>query len=450
MDRPETRFAWNGDDALAYQVLGGGPTDLIYRQGWASNLELNWEHPTMARFLTRLARSRRLIVTDPRGVGLSERASPHDVWSLETSVDDTSAVLDAVGSDRAAILANNEQAFVACMFAATYPERTAALVLYQASANFTWSSETPWEWTEERWEEQDEFLRSRAYTRDGTREELRDDAPSKVDDPTYVEWRFRYGLFSEAPGHVIASARKYRDTDIRPILTSIQAPTLVLVRPEAGRDDWHDSGRHLASRIPGARLLEIPGRDQHLWLGGQDALHDAIDGFLADVGRERQELDRVLATVLFIDIVGSTALAVELGDRRWRELLERHRGATRALLARFRGVEVDTAGDGFFATFDGPARAVRCATAIVAESRALELPVRAGVHTGEIETVDGKAGGIAVHIGARIGAMAGASEVIASQTVRDLVAGSGLVFEDAGEHELKGVPDRWRLYRVTG
>jgi class 3 adenylate cyclase len=358
--------------------------------------------------------------------------------------------MDAVGSERAALLATNEQSFVACLFAATYPDRVSGLILYQASANFVWSEETPWEWTDEQWQSQDEFLRDRSYTRAGAAESLRSEAPSKADDAAYIDWWFRYGILSEGPGHAVASARKYRDTDIRPILPSIHVPTLVLTRPETGRTDWIDAGRFLAGQIAGARVHEIPGGDEHLWLGGQDALHGAIDGFLADVGRERAELERVLATVVFTDIVDSTAIAASLGDRAWRDLLERHRAGVRALLDRFRGHEVDTAGDGFFATFDGPARALRCAAAIAEHARSLGIAVRSGVHTGECELIGGKASGIAVHIGARIGALAGPSEVLASQTVKDLVAGSGLVFDVAGEHELSGVPDRWRLYRVVG
>jgi class 3 adenylate cyclase len=449
MDRPETRFAWHGNDVLAYQVVGDGPTDLLYRQGWISNVELNWDHPVMARFLRSLARSRRLIVTDPRGTGCSERSSPHDPWPLETSVDDTAVVMDAVGSDRAVILATSEQAMVACMFAATYPDRAAGLVLYQATANFVWSEETPWEWTEEQFEEQHQRMRE-PWTRSVAEADVRSLTSSLAEDPSYIDWWYRYNLLSETAGAGIAASRRYMDTDIRGILPSVHVPTLVLIRPGTSRTDWVESGRYLAAQIAGSRLVEIPGRDDTLWVGEQDALMATIDTFVMDIQRERSDLERVLATVLFADLVASTEIEARLGDRAWGRLVERHHADVRALLARFRGTEVDTAGDSFFATFDGPARAIRCAQAVIEASRPLGLTVRAGLHTGEVETIDGKAGGLAVTIGARVAAAADASEVLVSQTVKDLVAGSGLIFEDAGEHELKGVPDRWRLYRVVG
>ena len=449
MDRPETRFAWSGESALAYQILGESTPDLFYLPGWMSNVELNWDHPTMSRFLRGLARSRRLIMTDPRGVGCSERSSPHDVWPLETVMEDVNVLLDAAGGERVVMFATNQAGFVACMFAATYPERTAALILYDASANYLWSEETPWEYTEERFEQQEEWIRE-PWTRPKALEDIRERAPSMADDRDYVEWWYRYCLLSEAAGSSVASSRKYMDTDVRPILPSIRVPALVLVRPQAygGDPTWVDPARYLAEHIPGARLEELPGRDSSLWVGHQAPVHRAIDAFLGEVRREQSELERVLATVLFTDIVGSTEKAGELGDRSWRELVEHHHAVVRAMLARYKGNEVDTAGDGFFASFDGPARAIRCAQAISDAMRPLGLQIRAGLHTGEVETIDGKVGGIAVVIGARVGALADPSEVFVSQTVKDLVAGSGLTFEDAGEHELKGVPDRWRLYRV--
>lgn len=450
MDRPEIRFAWSGENALAYQVLGEGTPDLLYLPGWISNVELNWDHPTMSRFLRGLARSRRLIVTDPRGVGCSERSSPNDVWPLETIMEDVGILLDAAGSERAVIFATNQAGFVACMFAATYPERTAALILYDASANFLWSEETPWEYTEEQFEQQEEWMRE-PWTRPKAVENVRELAPSMADDRDYVEWWYRYCLLSEGLGSGVAASRKYMYTDVRPVLPSIHVPALVLVRPKAhdGDTTWVDPARYLAEHIPGARLEELPGRDSSLWVGDQAPVHRAIDAFLGEVRRERSELERVLATVLFTDIVGSTEKAGEVGDHVWRELVERHHAGVRALLERYQGVEVDTAGDGFFATFDGPARAIRCARSIVEEVRRLGIEVRVGLHTGECETIDGKVGGIAVNIGARVGAAAGPSEVLVSQTVKDLVAGSGLEFEDRGEHELKGVPDTWHLYRVV-
>jgi len=449
MDRPETQFAWNGDAALAYQVLGEGAPDLVYMAGWISNVELNWDHPMMERFLRGLGRSRRLIVTDARGMGCSERSGPHDVWPLETIMEDVAVVLDVVGSERAVLLANDHLGFVACMFAATYPERTAGVILYEASANYLWSEETPWEYTEEDFQRRAEEWTG--WTRADAREFVREVSPSMADDRTYVDWWYRYTLLSEGLGSGRASLEKYMRTDIRPILPSLHVPALILVRSQARGSDpaWVEPARYLASRIPGARLEELPGTDSPLWIGDQAPVHRAIDAFLGDVRREQSELERVLATVLFTDIVGSTEKTAELGDRAWRELVERHHAAVRALLERYRGTEVDTAGDGFFATFDGPARAIRCARAIVEEVRPLGIEVRAGLHTGECETIDGKVGGMAVNIGARVGAAAEPSEVLVSKTVKDLVAGSGLVFEDRGEHELKGVDDRWRLHRVV-
>ena len=447
-DHPETQFAWNGDAAVAYQVLGEGQPDLVYFQGWISNLELNWEHPIVERFLRGLARSRRLIIVDPRGMGVSERSSPADISPLETIMDDLAVVLDAVGSSATAFLATNELGIVANMFAATYPERTLGVIVFETSANWLWSPETPWEWTEERFAEQEDLFR-RTWSRAAAHEDVRESMPSLAGDHEFVEWWYRYMLLSGTPGYAIASSRKYMRTDIRPLLASIHVPVLVLYRPGNPEPSWEPSARYLADHIAGARLRALPGSDSFIWTGDQAAVLRAVDEFLEATRLEQAELDRVLATVLFVDVVASTETVVASGDRHWRDLLERHRAMVRSLLARYRGIEVDTAGDGFFATFDGPARAIRCARAIAVETAALGIEVRAGVHTGEVEVADGKVAGIAVHIGARVGALAGPSEVLVSQTVRDLVAGSGLAFEDRGEHALKGIPDRWRLYRVV-
>jgi class 3 adenylate cyclase len=449
VERPETRFAWNGSSALAYQIVGSGTPDILYMAGFVSNVELNWDNPAMSRFLRGLSQSRRLIVTDPRGMGCSDRASPNDVWPLETIMDDVAVVLDAVQSERAAIFATGYAAFVAIMFAATYPERTVGIILGNASANSLWSEETPWESTEEQWEE---FThRQRTWSRSDALEHVRALDPSVADDREYVEWFYRYVLLSEGIGAGVEATKKYMDTDVRPILPSVHVPSLVLVRPHAEVVGYPQlqPARYLADRLPGARLQSLPGRDLALFVGDQRPLQEAIDSFLADVTSEHLELDRVVATVLFTDIVGSTQRATELGDRAWRALVEQHHTSVRALLIRFRGVEIDTAGDGFFASFDGPARAIRCARAIVEEVRHLGIEVRAGLHTGECETIDNKLGGVAVHIGARVGSLARPSEVLVSQTVRDLVAGSGLTFEDRGEHELRGIPDKWRLFSVV-
>jgi class 3 adenylate cyclase len=449
VDHPQTHFAWRDDVALAYQVLGEGSPPLLYLQGWPSNVELNWDHPAMARFLRGLARSRRLIVTDPRGSGCSERASPHDVWPLETMMEDVIVVLDAAEIERAALFARHHLGLVACMFAATYPERTTGLILNQTTANFLWSLETPWESNEEWWQryEDDEIRNWGQRSQSNQVVAVRD--PSVAYDRTYLDWWHRYTLLSEAPGSTLAHIRKYIHADVRSILPSIHVPTLVLRRADAKEDSYGPSALFLTERIPGARLCDLPGHDRSPWVGDQEPVLRAIDDFLGEVRREASELERVLATVLFTDIIGSTEKAAELGDSAWRALIERHRARVRTLLARFRGKEVDTAGDGFFATFDGPARAIRCAQAIVEDVRALGLEVRAGLHTGECETIDGKVGGLAVNIGARVGALAGPSELLVSRTVKDLVVGSGLSFAGAGVHALKGVPGDWELYRVV-
>jgi class 3 adenylate cyclase len=272
--------------------------------------------------------------------------------------------------------------------------------------------------------------------------------PSFSSDAAFCEWWFRYRLFSEAAGHAIASARKYKHTDVRPILSSIHVPVLVLHRPDHVEPSWSRSARYLADHIAGASIRELPGSDSMIWTGDPSHVHAAVDDFLDELHREQVELDRVLTTVMFTDIVGATEKAAELGDHGWRDLAQRHHTAVRALIGRYRGVEVDTAGDGFFATFDGPARAIRCAQAIAREVRPLGIEVRAGIHTGEVETINGKAGGMTVHIGARIGAIADRSEILVSRTVIDLVAGAGLQFADRGEHQLKGIPVPWRIYQV--
>jgi pimeloyl-ACP methyl ester carboxylesterase len=399
-DHPETQFAWNGDAAIAYQVLGEGQPDLVYLQGWISNLELNWEHPIVERFLRGLARSRRLIIVDPRGTGVTERCSPADVASLETIMGDIAVVLDAVGSSAAAIPRDERLGMVANMFAATYPERTLGVIVFEASANWLWTAETPWEWTEERFAEQEDWAR-RAWSRAAAREDVRESMPSLADDHGFVEWWYRYLLLSAAPGYAIAVSRKYMRTDIRPILPSIHVPVLVLYRPGNPEPSWEPSARYLADHIVGAKLRELPGSDSYIWTGDQAAVLRAVDEFLEAMRLELAELDRVLATVLFVDVVASTEAVVAFGDHRWRELLERHRAMVRALLARYRGTEVDTAGDGFFATFDGQ-HAIRCARAIAAGRK--PWGSRCGLaSTGEwVRRQEGRRH--RSHIGARVGA----------------------------------------------
>jgi len=442
---PETRYAKTADGVhIAYQVVGDGPVDMVFVMGWVTNVEVMWDDPDFARFLGRLSSFSRLILFDKRGVGLSDRVPEERLPDLETRMDDVRAVMDAVGSERAVVFGVSEGGPMSMVFAATYPERTIALVLYGTQADFTIRQpeykEDPATYlkrTEELW-----------GTVDFARGEIAGwGAPGHESDERLVEWFASYMRKSASPGAAVALERMNRQINATPALASIHVPTLVIARP--GDLDFEIVHvRDMARRIAGARLVELPGRVHLPWVGDPDAIVDEVERFVVALGEVEAELDRMLATVLFTDVVGSSEKAAELGDRRWKELVEEHHRRVRGQLARFRGVEVDTAGDGFFATFDGPARAVRCATSIVDAVASLGIEVRAGVHTGEVQAIDRKVGGMAVVIGARVGASAGASEVLVSQTVKDLVAGSGLSFEDAGEHELKGVPDRWRLYRV--
>jgi class 3 adenylate cyclase/pimeloyl-ACP methyl ester carboxylesterase len=445
VDRTEIRYAWNGEIALAYQIVGAGPLDLLYLQGSISNLEVGWENPAFTRFLRRLAGMTRLIVTDRRGLGCSERFTPADAPPIETLMDDVLAVLDAAGAERPVLLATGDCCFFACPLAATYPDRLLALVLFNPAPTWRRTEETPWGRTEEQLEQSFRWVQANLGNASWTRRAN----PSVGASERELEWFGRYERLAQAPGALYAEARRFAETDVRGVLSSIQVPTLVLHRTANSEEGPVEGGRYVASRIPGATFVELDGGDYWPWIGDHASVIEEIESFLATVREEEADLDRVLSTVLFTDIVGSTEKAVELGDRRWRELVAGHDAAVRALLSRYRGKEVDTAGDGFFATFDGPARAVRCAQAIVEAVKALRLEVRVGLHTGEVEATGNVVRGIAVNIGARIGAKARASEVLVSQTVKDLVAGSGLSFEDRGLHELKGIPDQWHLFAVA-
>jgi class 3 adenylate cyclase/pimeloyl-ACP methyl ester carboxylesterase len=436
-----TRFAWNGDVSLAYQVCGDGPTDLVYLQGFCSNLDVSWESPYLARFLNGLAAHARLIVTDRRGWGCSERFTPGDIPDVDVLTDDILAVMRAVGSERASILATYECAIVASLFAATYPDRVRSLILVDPQITYLPTDDLPWMPSADRWEEQIRLVRETWGTTDWW------DAPSGPE----REWFARYARASVTPGGLAAELRSYLETDIRPVLSTIQVPTLVFVDTDAFPEVPPETGRFVASRIAGARVVEqsSAGGSHFHWYARGDGIVAEVGRFVAEVSREEASFDRVLATVLFTDIVGSTERAAAIGDHRWRELIERHHATVRRLLARYRGTEIDTAGDGFFASFDGPARAVHCATAIVAAVRALGLEVRAGVHTGEVERSGDKIAGLTVNIGARVAGLAGPSEVAVSQTVRDLMVGSDLAFEDRGAHALKGVPGEWRVYAAV-
>jgi class 3 adenylate cyclase/pimeloyl-ACP methyl ester carboxylesterase len=444
--QPETRYARSGEVNVAYQVTGGGPVDIVYVDV-ISHLELRWESPAHAAYLNRLASIGRLITLNQRGTGMSDR--PDGSPTLETRMDDIRAVMDAAGSERAVVFGLGDAGPLCVLFAATYPERTSALVLINSSPRSVRSPELPWLETRAEAERRaDEFERrwgETGYLADF----LRQANPGMTDEE--AELGARLIRLSASPGSAAAYVRANLDTDVCDVLPLVRVPTLVLHRKETAAWDV-GSGRYLADHIAGARFVELPGGEFSPGLGDQETLFAALESFLDNASQSGQweaEPERVLATVLFTDIVGATTRAVELGDRAWRELLARHHEAVRTQLARFRGKEVDTAGDGFFASFDGPARAIACACAIVGAMPELGLAVRAGLHTGECELIDGKAAGIAVHTGARVASNARPGEVLVSSTVKDLVAGSGIAFQDRGLHDLKGIPGEWRLYAVA-
>ena len=446
MRRTDVQFAWSGDVAIAYEVVGDGPIDLVYLPPHVSNLDWQWEFEPYVLFLDRLASFSRLIVIDRRGWGLSDRLTPGSFPPLEVAADDIITVLDAVGSSRTGLFAGAEAGWAAMIAAATHPDRFSALVLYQAGATDLRTEETPWNYSEDEVRAGVEYWR-KAGTRAHTEQWIRECVPSIADDAEAIDWYTKLVRGTIGLGGSLSEFLQYESTDVRAILPAIRVPTLVLYKPE-NETQAPEAGPHLASKIQGAKLVALPGADYLPWFDEPDTLLDEVEEFLTGA-RPVPEVDRVLATVLFTDIVDSTRKAAEIGDQKWKRLLAAHHERIRAEITRHRGREVDTTGDGFFATFDGPARAVRCAQAIEASVRGLGIEVRAGLHTGEVELVGDAVEGLAVHVGARVAALAGPSEVLVSSTVKDLVAGSGLTFEDAGEHELKGVPDRWRLYRVA-
>jgi class 3 adenylate cyclase len=446
MKVPETRYALSGDVHIAYQVVGDGPPDLVFIPSLTHHVELVWENPPQARFFGRLASIGRLLLFDKRGTGMSDRVV--GTPPLEVRMDDIRAVMDAAGSERAVLCGLGDGGPLCALFAATYPERTTALVLINTAPRYVRSPELPWLPTRaEREREIDGALHTWGDP-DASAERFALGSPSATEEER--RGFSRVMRVSVSPGSAAAYLRMNLDVDITGVLPLIRVPTLVMYRAEIEVLDVR-TGRYLAEHIPGARLVELPGRDFAPQLGDPDRFFAELESFLQEVVKGEAweaEPDRVLATVLFTDIVDSTARAAELGDRAWRQLLQQHHETVRSQLGRFRGKEMDTAGDGFFATFDGPARAIRCAFAIQDTVRELDLEVRAGLHTGECELVDGKAGGIAVHIGARVASLAEPGEVLVSGTVKDLVSGSGIEFEDRGEHKLKGISDAWRLFAV--
>jgi pimeloyl-ACP methyl ester carboxylesterase len=437
---PETRYARSGEVNIAYQTLGKGPPDLVVVPGWVSNLDVFWEEPALARFLTRLSSFARLILFDKRGTGLSDRVV--DLPSLETRMDDVRAVMDDVQCERAALFGYSEGGPMCALFSATYPSRTSALIMNGAFSRRTWAPDHPWGSTAEQMNVYFEQIQREWGGPVG----MDARAPSMLRDERCRQWWARWLRSSASPAAAAMLLRMNADIDIRQVLPAIRVPTLVL-HSVNDRVIPIEAARYMAGRIPGAKLVELPGVDHIPWGDDSDAILDEIEEFVTGV-RHSAEHDRVLATVLFTDIVGATETAATLGDRRWADLIDNHHALVRRELARFRGREIDTAGDGFLAAFDGPARGVRCACAIADNVRSLGITVRAGLHTGECEVIGEKLGGISVHIGARVAASAAPSEVLVSSTVRDLVAGSGLSFKDRGVQTLKGVPGEWRLFAV--
>jgi class 3 adenylate cyclase len=439
---PPIQYAANGDVHIAYQVLGDGPLDLVFVAGAITNLEVLWEMSDYRRACERLASFARLILFDKRGMGLSDRVR---VGTLEERMDDMRAILDAVGSKTTVLMGVSEGGPMSILFAATYPDRTRGLVLCGAEVKEETTDDWPWgESTREEFEEAMDLERVVARWGKGLGADLF--APTRKGDPQLREQFGRLQVQSATPHDAVAFMRMAFEIDVRDVVPTVTAPTLIIHRV-GDKICSVENARWLSRNIEGSRYVELPGENHLPFIDGDDIL-DEIQEFLTGV-REPVAPDRMLATVLFTDVVGSTDRARELGDRRWRDLLERHNNIVRRDLERFRGVEIDTAGDGFFATFDGPARAIRCARSIVENVRGVGLDVRSGLHTGECELGAGSVRGIAVHTGARVASLASPGEVLVSSTVKDLVAGSGIEFTDRGVHELKGIPGEWRLYAAN-
>ena len=435
------RYAKSGDLHIAYVAEGDGPIDIVWIPPWISQVEYLWSEPSLERVMARLTGFARVITFDRRGSGLSDPL--YGAPTLEDQMDDVLAVMDAAGSKSAAICGTLEGGPMAALFAATFPDRTDALIMYATFARATWAPGYEWAWPAEtrnmhmqegldRWGE--------GYVASGV-------APSQMGDPAFMEWAGRLERLAASPSTIRRIFDLIGEFDVRDVLPSIRVPTLVMHRE---RDSFIkvEHSRYIASKIPGARYVELEGEENMFSLGDVEALIGEIEEFLTGTRHER-EPDRMLATVLFTDICDSTRRAAEMGDRGWRFLLERHDALFRQALERHRGREVKRTGDGFLATFDGPARAIRCAASVAEAMGTLGIQIRAGLHTGELEVMDGDLGGLAVHIASRVMSHAGPNEVLVSGTVKDLVVGSGIDFEERGERELRGVPGEWRLYAVT-
>jgi pimeloyl-ACP methyl ester carboxylesterase len=441
MSPPPTQYAKSGETSIAYQVVGDGPTDLVLVLGFATHIELQWEGAPFARFCERLASFSRLILFDKRGTGLSDPVP--EVPTLEQRIDDVRAVMDAAGSERAALFGVSEGGPMSILFAASHPERATALVLHGAMARTTEAHDYPWASPAEALRESAAEFIAPNWGRDPTGiMELF--APSFAGDPRAVEITARLERNAASPAMVQQIFEMFLGTDVRDVLPTVHIPTLITHRRGDRVVNWR-AGRDLADRIEGSKYVELDGIDHLPWAGDSDSVVGEVQEFLTGA-RSAAEPDRVLATVMFTDICGSTERAAELGDTHWRDLLEAHHTAVRQDMDRFRGREVKTLGDGSLVTFDGPARAIQCGHAIAATARSLGLEERVGIHSGEVEVMGDDVGGIAVHIAARVGALAGAGEVLVTSTVKDLVAGSDIRFEDRGAKQLKGVPDEWRLF----
>ncbi|HUS22751.1 MAG TPA: adenylate/guanylate cyclase domain-containing protein [Aeromicrobium sp.] len=437
---PPTQYARAGDISIAYQVVGDGPIDVVLVPGYVSHVEMLWDFPGAVRMIERMTSFARLILFDKRGGGMSDPVAGAPI--LEERIDDVRAVMEAAGSERAVLLGVSEGVPMCLLFAATHPELVSALVLYGGMARSTWAPDYPWATPADALLESS--MEMAPYMLEGAALEIM--APSIAEDPQARQAFARYQRYATTPSMLQQNFLMFLDIDVRSILPAVEVPTLVLHR-HGDMAVNRRAAEWMAGQIPGAKYVELPGNDHLLYVGDSDRVIDEVEEFLTG-SRRAVEIDRVLATVMFTDIVDSTQRASTMGDRAWRDLLDAQNDVLRHELTRFRGHEIKTLGDGMLATFDGPARAIRCALAITEAVRPLGIEVRVGLHTGEVEIVGDDVAGIAVHTAARVGAKAGASEVLVSGTVKDLVAGSGIGFADRGEHVLKGIPDQWRLFAV--
>jgi class 3 adenylate cyclase len=446
----DVRYARTTDGThVAYEVTGGGPVDIVLLRAWHTDIEHEWNEPVLARMMRRLGSTGRLIRFDRRGMGLSDRPAQRSPSDIEERLDDLRTVLDAAASRRAVLVGLADGATLFAVFAATFPQRTRGLVMWEPSARWQAAPDYPWGWPPEEWPAFLERLRGGWGTPELARRWIAMGGPSRADDERFASWLVEHQNRSGSADDAVTLAQQHYDTDIAPTLPTIHVPTLVLARSGSGADE----AQYVADRIPGSRMVVLPGDDHFAIAGDTDAVIYQIESFIHSVSAasdQDPETDRVLATLLFTDVVGSTARAAALGDRAWTSLIERHHERARELVERHRGRLVDTVGDGILASFDGPGRAIRCARAVVEDVGELGLEVRAGLHTGECLQVGDRLRGLAVHIGARVGALAGPSEVLVSSTVKDLVAGAGFSFEDRGVHELKGISGEWRLFAVSG